>query len=114
MKNYEFGGSLKAMGTAINEKKESEEVNNLVDYEGETGERYELFHAVPVSPMKAKVDLNEEVIRSGNGVVVTAVENQGPRSFPKLVHMVVEFWQEQQDNKNIARAKIAVYNSRRV
>ena len=29
MKSYEFGGALRAMGTAINEKKESAEVNRL-------------------------------------------------------------------------------------
>jgi hypothetical protein len=106
MKNYEFGGPLKAMGTAINEKKESEEVNRLVSYEDDQLERYQLFHAVPVTPMKGKVIINEEVIRTGKDAAEEPVEDQGPRSFPKLVHMVVEFWQKKQDEKEIARAKI--------
>ena len=51
-----------AMGTAINEK-ESAGVNRLVSYENDQLERYQLFHAVPVTPYKGKVDINEEVVR---------------------------------------------------
>jgi len=106
MKSYEFGGWLKAMGTAINEKKQSEEVNRLIKFENEKLDRYRLYHAVPVSPMKAKVNINEEVIRTGTVVVAEPVENEGPRSYPKLVHMLVEFWQELEDRKQIAKATI--------
>ena len=82
MKSYEFGGALRAMGTAINEKKESAEVNRLVSYEDDQLERYQLFHAVPVTPYKGKVDINEEVVRTGKEAAIEAVEDQGPRSFP--------------------------------
>ena len=64
------------------------------------------YHAVPVTPYKGKVDINEEVVRTGKEAAIEAVEDQGPRSFPKLVHMVVEFWQKKQDEKEIARAVI--------
>ena len=50
MKSYEFGGALRAMGTAINEKKESAEVNRLVSYEDDQLERYQLFHGTKIFP----------------------------------------------------------------
>jgi hypothetical protein len=106
MKNYEFGGWLKAMGTAVNEKKQSEEVNRLVKFENEKLDRYRLYHAVPVTPIKGKVNINEEVIRTGTAAVFQPVDNEGPRSFPKLVHLLVEFWQELEDRKQIAKATI--------
>ena len=106
MKNYEFGGWLKAMGTAVNEKKQSEEVNRLEEFENEKLDRYRLYHAVPVTPIKGKVNINEEVIRTGTAAVFQPVDNEGPRSFPKLVHLLVEFWQELEDRKQIAKATI--------